>query len=1152
MKRFLAIMLVLTLFISVVPATSMAASEYATVTGGWLRLRAQGNFDSDTINSYYTGTVVEILSTSGSWYRVKAPDGNTGYMYNTYLKLGSSGWDGTTTDGSAVVVSHNGYGVRLRQGPGTGYRIIKVYPVGTGATVIQRGSQWTKISINGSVGYMMNQFLNFGGGGDVPGSGDVVCNATIWSRNGYGVRLRTGPGTNYSKIGVYSVGTRVEVLKKGSVWDIIRVGSRVGYMMNDFLNYYDTNKVASVGLNNSNPIVGSVLQAYGLSPSQATVSYSWLADGVECGTTSTYTVSQSDVGKKIQLKVTGTGSYTGSATSALSNVVVSNTQITKVEMSSITPVVGEKLTATVTPTDAKVIYAWKVDGKQVSNEATYTVKDTDLGKKIQLIVTGTGVFSGTASTIESAAVATQGKVSSVNIYNNNTSANANAESPNAGDVLSVKVFPAAATVDYAWTVDGATVGTAATLTVKSEWAAKTIKLTVKGNGSYVGEATDTTKAVTNLAIITDTAIVGVAAPVAGGDLVKSFTAAQYTGVVDWLPNTETFKPGLEYTATITLTPVGTYSFAGVAANAFTVAGVPATNEAGKNIVTAKFAKLEKQTLDKLTIAGLVAPVTGNPAVPSIAGTTQYKGMDITWTPAVADAFLAATPYTAEFNLVVKGDSYILADNPQITIEGVPGDAEMSYDAATGKITVAFVATAADPTVPTDPTVDKNIKITDIQAPVTGEIGTASINAGTLYKAANITWREGDSDISAAFEAEKVYTAIFKLELLDGSQIDSSYTVTVDGASAELYEGGYVAAVFPATEKAASQGGEEPGGEDPGTDGPTVLESIGVDLSGITTPATGTSDNSTMGPSSDYTVLGSWWKPELTDGTFAAETDYVLHILLGATEGNDIDANTQIAVTTGANSWNKWFDTDKHQVSLSLIFNKTEKAADTDPEKNDETEGAEIAPMINFIAPGPAAPAPSVDDAQQTDGNDWQEPAYTEPEYVEPEYVEPEYVEPEYVEPEYVEPEYVEPEYVEPAKEEPTYTAPEPSEPIEVKLDKGRVNVDYYYDLSNAGYLSASMDIDVERLPDGLKLKNNIISGTPTKVGKFKTIMTVTDLQGNACEIEINISIREAKQEEKKNNDKQEPKVDETYVEPTTDEFFDDAYVDPNTDFGDGW
>lgn len=1135
MKRFLAIMLVLTLFISVVPATSMAASEYATVTGGWLRLRAQGNFDSDTINSYYTGTVVEILSTSGSWYRVKTPDGKTGYMYNTYLKLGSSGWDGTTADGSAVVVSHNGYGVRLRKGPGTGYRIIKVYPVGTGATVIQRGSQWTKISINGTVGYMMNQFLNFGGGGDVPGSGDVVCNATIWSRNGYGVRLRTGPGTNYSKIGVYSVGTRVEVLKKGSVWDIIRVGSRVGYMMNDFLNYYDTNKIASVGLNNSNPIVGSVLQAYGLSPSQATVSYSWLADGVECGTTSTYTVSQSDVGKKIQLKVTGTGSYTGSATSALSNVVVSNTQITKVEMSSITPVVGEKLTATVTPTDAKVIYAWKVDGKQVSNEATYTVKDTDLGKKIQLIVTGTGVFSGTASTIESAAVATQGKVSSVNIYNNNTSANANAESPNAGDVLSVKVFPAAATVDYAWTVDGTTVGTAATLTVKSEWAGKTIKLTVKGNGSYVGEATDTTKAVTNLAIITDTAIVGVAAPEAGKDLVKSFTAAQYTGVVAWEPNTETFKPGLEYTAIITLTPTGTYSFAGVAANAFTVAGVPATNEAGKGIVTAKFAKLEKQTLDKLTIAGLVAPVKGNPAVPSIAGTTQYKGMDITWTPAVTDVFLADQAYTAEFNLVVKGDSYILADNPQITVEGVTANDQMSYDAATGKITVTFAKTAAEATEPTDPTVDKNIKITDISAPVTGATGTASINAGTLYKAAAIQWRDGDADISTAFEAEKVYTAVFKLELLDGSPIDASYTVTVDGStSATMYEGGYVIAVFPATAV------DDPDTDDPGTDDPTALENIDVNLAGITTPVTGASDNSTMGASSDYAVLGSWWKPELVDGKFAADTDYVLHILLGATEGNDIDENTQINVTTGASSWNKWFDPDKHQVSISLVFNKT----DDSEEKVNSTEETEVMTMNNLIAPIP--PAPIVEDTEQTDGDDWQEPSNEE--LIQTQQM---VTEPEYVEPEYVEPEYVEPEYVEPKNEEPTYTAPEPSEPIEVKLDKGRVNVDYYYDLSSAGYLNASMDIDVERLPDGLKLKNNIISGTPTKDGKFKTIMSVTDLQGNACEIEITISIREAKQEGK-TNDKQETKVDETYVGSTTDEFFDDTYVDPNADFGDGW
>ena len=142
------------------------------------------------------------------------------------------------------------------------------------------------------------------------------------------MRLRTGPSKSYSKIGVYSVGTKVAVLQKGAVWDRIRVGSRVGWMMNEFLIYHENNEVTSVTLNNYMPVVGSVLTMQAVSPSTATVSYEWLVGGVVKSTNTTYTVDANDVGKTIQLRVTGTGSYKGTVTSAATNAVVSNTVLT--------------------------------------------------------------------------------------------------------------------------------------------------------------------------------------------------------------------------------------------------------------------------------------------------------------------------------------------------------------------------------------------------------------------------------------------------------------------------------------------------------------------------------------------------------------------------------------------------------------------------------------------------------------------------------------------------------------------------------------------------------------------------------------------------------------------------------------------------------
>ena len=218
MKRFFAILLVAILLLSMLPATSMAA-KYGTVVGGWLRLRSAPNFNASTITSYYTGTVVEITGSNGGWYRVYTPDGRSGYMYGQYLQVGSSSSSGSSSS-DAYVTSHNGYGVRLRQGPGTGYRVITSFEVGTPVKVLERGSYWSRVSIGGTVGYMMTQYLSFNGGYDYDDDDDkVVCYATIWSRNGYGVRLRKGPGKDYGTIGTYSVGTTVAVLKKGDTWD---------------------------------------------------------------------------------------------------------------------------------------------------------------------------------------------------------------------------------------------------------------------------------------------------------------------------------------------------------------------------------------------------------------------------------------------------------------------------------------------------------------------------------------------------------------------------------------------------------------------------------------------------------------------------------------------------------------------------------------------------------------------------------------------------------------------------------------------------------------------------------------------------------------------------------------------------------------------
>ena len=85
------------------------------------------------------------------------------------------------------------------------------------------------------------------------------------------------------------------------------------------------------------------------------------------------------------------------------------------------------------------------------------------------------------------------------------------------------------------------------------------------------------------------AIQGVPAPVVGAMPVRTITATnQYTGTVTWSPNHAVFRPGTQYTATITLNAEAGYTFHGVAANFFTAAGATVRNAANSGVITAIF------------------------------------------------------------------------------------------------------------------------------------------------------------------------------------------------------------------------------------------------------------------------------------------------------------------------------------------------------------------------------------------------------------------------------------------------------------------------------------------------------------------------------------------------------------------------------------
>ena len=119
----------------------------------------------------------------------------------------------------------------LRSAPSYSGKIISSYPSGTVVQITGRSGSWyAVIAPDGMTGYMLGNYLKIQGSGISDGS-----DAWVTSKNGLNVRLRTGPGTNYSILSSYAPGTKVVIISYGKDWSMIRVGNFTGYMMTRYL-----------------------------------------------------------------------------------------------------------------------------------------------------------------------------------------------------------------------------------------------------------------------------------------------------------------------------------------------------------------------------------------------------------------------------------------------------------------------------------------------------------------------------------------------------------------------------------------------------------------------------------------------------------------------------------------------------------------------------------------------------------------------------------------------------------------------------------------------------------------------------------------------------------------------------------------------------
>ena len=794
MKKIVVTLLLAAILLAMTPmSATLAEASYATVQSGnqygvRLRLGPSTSYASQT--TLPSGTVVTVLEKGTVWTRIQAGT-LTGYMMSKFL-VSSDGSNPSSTSslGTATVYAGNGLRTWLRTAPNG--RRLGLYSDGTPLTILGYKGEWTRVMIGSSVGYMMTKFialpaptpeptpipysalnkveLNY----EYPLVGDTLtatitpAQATVdyqWYRDKVG-------GTKLSTAAAYTATTAdvghkicVEVTGTGQ-W----AGQKVSVLSQPVTK---ERKVAGVMIVNtiadhSAPLAGDILKAV-VAPSSATVTYSWRVAGVEKGKEATYVVQASDSGKQIQVYATGTGDFSGQAASDMTSKVADALELKEVKLSTSFPVVGQAITATVTPGSATASYVWYVDGIKMGSGASYTPTAFDMGKVITVKATGTDKCAGT---VESAA---SQPVKMVNL----TKVSLDSNAPVVGMTLTATAEPAEArtanSVLYYWYVSGedkpVQSGWSNTYTVEDKYVGKAIYVRAYGQGIYGGVVASAITSPVNSKYTLNSVSLTVTEPVVG-DVITAVSDPQNLSKADclylWQIGTVT-KSSTDNTYTVTSDDVGKQIRVTLKYN-----GATATSAATSAVLKSKnitgiylYNESTKQNIGSQPQVGQTISVKVNPSEAAASGCVKY-----TWTIGGKKSGTTTSSYTitssdAGKEIIAKVEatgSYVINNNEK---------------AFTAKTTVAGGNAV-------------NVALTSAITPKVGQSPVLKLNnntavwkdaAGKSYTvtySADITWSPSLSD-NGTFRTGESYKAVVNFTSLTGGYRLGSVSATdVDG------------------------------------------------------------------------------------------------------------------------------------------------------------------------------------------------------------------------------------------------------------------------------------------------------------------------------------------------------------------------------------
>lgn len=214
--------------------------DIVLVTESGAKLRTGPSTSYDVADSLPKDTELVRTGIVENWSQVQYNNGEY-YIANTLITVSDTvpeeANEGEAEETPSTTVSENNSGsigslvvkteANIRAGAGTDYDKLGVAKVGTKLTVtdVTDDGKWYQVSYNGKTGYINRKMVTVE---------ELEYNATATVKND--VNVRSGPGSEYTKLGVAKTGDKLTVIGvTGTNWYKISYNGKTGYVAGNYV-----------------------------------------------------------------------------------------------------------------------------------------------------------------------------------------------------------------------------------------------------------------------------------------------------------------------------------------------------------------------------------------------------------------------------------------------------------------------------------------------------------------------------------------------------------------------------------------------------------------------------------------------------------------------------------------------------------------------------------------------------------------------------------------------------------------------------------------------------------------------------------------------------------------------------------------------------